>query len=136
MPLTSSLPEPTRAEAFRIAEAKLGPCIPCMMWAAAGNMPDRHVAQGGDYHHCLSGGIRRGHRFGFCNCGWHHRALALTRGWNHARMRAYFGPSLQEGSVPFIEAYGDDDTLIAVQDKVLDLMAKGLIHKGMEAIYG
>lgn len=122
-------PEPTPEEALRIVDAKLGPCIPCMVWAALGNMPAADVFIGGDYHHVKSGNLRRGHRHGFCNCTWHHRGVVPDR-WTHQRMRLHYGPSLMDGSAQFHDTYGSDEELIDAQDKVLVLMANGYVHKG------
>lgn len=119
----------------RIAESKLGPCIPCMVWAGLGKMPSEHVIVGGDYHHCKSGNLRRGDRYGFCNCAWHHRRVPFGN-WSIARTAAHFGPSLMDGSTLFHETYGDDDTLILIQDHVLVLIEKGHIHKAQERMYG
>lgn len=71
---------------------------------------------GGDYHHVKSGNIRRGHAFGFCLCGWHHRGLIPDfYSGAVADMRAAWGPSLMDGSRLFHSIYGSDDELIELQ---------------------
>ncbi|WDS36223.1 Ref family recombination enhancement nuclease [Pseudoxanthomonas sp.] len=110
---------PTLAEGRRIAECKEGVCIPCLIWKESGKAPANFWPQiGGDYHHTKSGNIRRGHRFGFCNCGWHHRGL-LDFACTHDEMRQHYGPSLMDGSRLFHETYGSDDELIARQDSLI-----------------
>lgn len=109
---------PTKEEEARIVAAKFGPCMPCLSWARAGNMPMHDVAIGGDYDHKKSGNIRRGHMFGFCSCKWHHFGHP-GEGWTIPQMREHFGPSLMDGSRLFHAAYGGDDELIALQTEVL-----------------
>lgn len=110
---------PTRAERDRMEMAKEGPCVPCIVWHRSGNAPAGFFPVFGcDYDHKKSGNIRRGHRYGFANCCWHHRGL-VDEGMTHAEMRAWYGPSLMDGSRLFREAYGTDDELIARQDKLI-----------------
>ncbi len=106
---------PTKAEAARMRDAKESPCAACLRWAQLGNMPYEDVAVCCDYNHAKSGNVRRGHRWGFPGCGWHHRGL-VGDGWTHASMRAHFGPSLMDGSRLFHATYGSDDELIALHD--------------------
>lgn len=109
----------TKAEAARIIEAKTLACCPCLVWARAGHMPIEDVATCCAYDHSVSGRIRRGHRFGFASCDWHHQRYPGD-GWSIARMRKHFGPSLMDGSRIFHDIYGSDDELIALQDKLLN----------------
>jgi hypothetical protein len=81
-------------------------------------MPEEDIADGGDYDHKKSGNVRRGHKFGFCGCGWHHRGL-VGDGWTRPQMRAHFGPSLTDGSALFARTYGTDDELIQLQTDLL-----------------
>ena len=108
----------TKAEAARVMEAKTLLCIPCLVWARAGHMPIEDVANCCGYDHSVSGRIRRGHRFGFASCDWHHQGYPSC-GWNAAHMRNHFGPSLMDGSKIFHDTYGSDDELIALQDQLL-----------------
>ena len=108
----------TKTELARVLTAKEGPCIPCYVWAHAGNMPLADIAVVNQYDHKKSGNIRRGHRHGFANCDWHHEAIPGD-GWTPKEMRAHFGPSLMDGSRLFHETYGSDDELIALQDQLL-----------------
>lgn len=115
--------KPTQAEAARIVACKLGPCVACVIWERHPSAPEGFrvyldVDGGGDYHHLLSGGRRRGHLFGVCLCPWHHRAV-LDWGMTHHEMREHYGPSLAEGSKPFHETFGSDDALLAKQSELL-----------------
>ena len=112
----------TSAESAVVMEAKETACIPCLVWAEAGNMPLERVATCCDWDHAKSGNIRRGHSEGFASCAWHHRRI-VGDGWTHASMRAHFGPSLMDGSALFHRTYGSDDDLIAKQRELLGLEA-------------
>jgi hypothetical protein len=109
----------TLAESARVEAAKTLCCVACYVWAVRlGRMPVEDIAVLSAYDHKKSGNIRRGHRYGFANCDWHHQAIPGD-GWNHAHMRAHFGPSLMDGSRLFHDTYGSDDDLIALQDQLL-----------------
>lgn len=111
----------TAVERIRVMRAKEGPCIPCLVWARAGRMPMSDIARfTNEYDHKKSGNIRRGHAYGYAACLWHHRGR-VSCGWNHAHMRAHFGPSLMDGSRLFHDTYGDDDSLIAIQNELLGI---------------
>lgn len=114
--------KPTADQATRMHDAKWeGYCIPCLVWARAGNMPMDHVAKVCQYDHSKSGNIRRGHDKGFASCLWHHQGrLEQPERWTHSRMRAHFGPSLMDGSRLFHDTYGSDDELIALQTDILE----------------
>lgn len=111
--------KPTLAEQARIIACKSGPCVACELRRDHADCPGAYyVTPGGDYHHLLSGGIRRGHMFGVCLCPWHHRGLT-DWGVPHQDMRDYYGPSLAEGSKPFHAAFGSDDDLLTKQAELL-----------------
>lgn len=110
---------PTKAEAARIVACKSGTCVACEIRKTQPGVPlGFFVHAGGDYHHLLSGGIRRGHMFGVCLCPWHHRAV-IGWGCTHKEMRDYYGPSLAEGSKPFHAEFGSDQDLLNRQDAIL-----------------
>ena len=115
----------TAQESARVTAAKFDHyCIPCLVWARAGNMPLEHVARVCQYDHSKRGNIRRGHDKGFASCLWHHQGrIEKPEHWTHKTMRAHFGPSLMDGSRLFRETYGTDDELIALQDEVLQEQA-------------
>ena len=114
----------TQDEAARVVEAKVRLCIPCLVWAGDGHMPVADVANCCDYDHSKSGNIRRGHRYGFASCLWHHRGR-VPDDWTHQRMRLHYGPSRMDGSRLFHDTYGSEDELIEIQDMVLAREAAG-----------
>lgn len=111
---------PTKAEAARIVAAKEGPCMACEVYARRNGQYRRCDAHGCDYHHMKSGNVRRGHLFGVGLCAWHHR-MVPSEGYRVTEMRAYFGPSLMDGSRLFRETYGDDNFLISLQNEILNV---------------
>lgn len=110
----------TKAELCRVMDAKFLKCIPCLVWATAGNMPMEDVATYCEYDHSKSGNIRRGHDKGFASCLWHHRRVIEVEGWTFSAMTKHFGPSLLDGSALFRRTYGTDDELIALQNQLLE----------------
>jgi hypothetical protein len=108
---------PTARERDRIVACKEGPCVACLVLLDAGRIS--YVNDGGDYHHLLSGGIRKGHRWGVCLCPYHHRRVP-DWGMTVPEMREVFGPSLLDGSKPFHAAFGSDDELLARQDALIN----------------
>ena len=100
----------------RIVACKEGPCMACEVLRDLGRTI--HSGDGCDYHHLLSGGRRRGHRYGIALCGWHHRGVS-DWGCTAPEMRVAFGPSLMDGSRLFHAAYGSDAELLARQDALI-----------------
>lgn len=100
----------TKEEAAWVAAVKHCGCILC---ARRGF----HREENGplaEAHHLLSGGIRKGHMDTVGLCAWHHRArLIVDR--PHAWHRARLGPSLDEGSDPFHEEWGSDESILEEQ---------------------
>lgn len=72
-----------------------------------------------DYHHCLSGGKRRGHAYGYGNCQWHHVGIPWLTGKAKTE-RAILGPSLKLESKAYHERFGSEDELIAIQNTLLE----------------
>ena len=101
--------KPTVEEAARIVAVKSCECVAC------GFPPPC------DAHHLLSGGRRRGHMFTIGLCVYCHRGhpwAGRTGRW----MRANHGPSLMDGSKLFHATYGDDETLLQKQERLLEAM--------------
>lgn len=107
---------PTRAEREWIDAVKRSGCL-CCIARGYRHDPDGPAVEA---HHLLSGGIRRGHLFSVGLCAWHHRGRLIVSGWSHAQHRQRLGPSLAEGSVPFHAEFGDDESLMAAQVRLLD----------------
>lgn len=116
----SKAPPPTKEEASRIEQAKVGPCMACLALASQHLLAAWQVVYGCDYNHAKSGNIRRGHAFGFALCKWHHMRVPME-GKTFGRMREIYGPSLLDGSRVFHETYGSDDELIAQQTYINEL---------------
>ena len=120
---------PTREESERIEKCKARGCIACRLWVEHPDCPPEfrirftHYSDDGldlaaDYHHLLSGGIRRGHMYGVALCAWHHRGV-LDWGSTGKHMQAFYGPSLARGSKAFHDTFGDDQALLDKQAEIL-----------------
>lgn len=109
---------PTRKEVERIVACKEGPCVACVVREQKGEMYASDVQWWGEYHHLLSGGRRRGHRFGVNLCQFHHRRVPMGSK-TVPQTRMILGPSLMDGSKTFHAAYGSDEELLAMQDKII-----------------
>lgn len=103
-----------------VMEAKTGPCIPCYVRWQQGLLADDRIVHGGDWQHCKSGNIRRGHEHGYCACVYHHRGHPIVQD-NMLLTRTIYGPSLMDGGKTFAEAFGGDDFLINTQRELLGL---------------
>lgn len=106
---------PTRTEAAWLRSVKHAGCVCC---AAHGYYRDQDGPLA-EAHHLLSGGIRRGHMHTVGLCAWHHRGQLIVNAWTHSTHRRLLGPSLAEGSVPFHESFGDDDSLMAATHELI-----------------
>lgn len=105
-----------------MARCKVGPCMACLSAFRQGLLADEQVCVGGDYHHTKSGNLRRGHRYGFCLCLWHHHGTQQLHalGMPAAAARALWGPSLHDEGRLFRSTYGSDDDLIDLQRRILE----------------
>lgn len=100
----------TASQRARFDEIKTGRCVAC--W-------QRGITTiGCDAHHLLSGGRRRGHEYSVALCAHHHRGIPFD-GVTGPQMRSLYGPSLMDGSKRFREAYGTDDELLALQERMI-----------------
>lgn len=112
--------KPTKEESAYIVACKDGFCVACMIRSEQPDCPSGfELHPGGDFHHLLSGGIRRGHMFGICLCAHHHRNIP-NWGWSDKEMEEYYGPSLAAGSKRFHAAFGSDDELLDRQRRYLE----------------
>lgn len=100
----------TAAQAERFGQIKAGRCLAC--WRRG------IVTIGCDAHHLLSGGRRIGHEASIALCRWHHAGYPFD-GETPPRMHMLYGPSLMCGSKTFRAAYGTDDELLALQERML-----------------
>jgi hypothetical protein len=113
-----STSKPTAREAERIVAAKEGACVACLILSERDELRSELVVEGCDYNHAKSGNVRRGHRYGYALCVWHHRRHAWHE-FTPNLMRQLYGPSLMDGSALFHRTYGSDDELIAKQDEMI-----------------
>lgn len=118
MSMGGSGKKPTRKEVERIVASKEGECMACAVLAERGDLAPELVVVGCDYNHAKSGNIRRGHRWGFALCIYHHRRHPYGQ-WSFKQMREFYGPSLMDGSALFHDTFGSDDDLIARQDAAI-----------------
>jgi hypothetical protein len=100
----------TKADRARFhALQKIG-CIACRQ---KGVFSQVHV------HHLLSGGRRRGHQFTIPLCPYHHEGYPPD-GISQAEANRYYGPSLARAPKSFRAEFGDDETLLATVDALLE----------------
>jgi len=103
---------PTRAERRRLAMiVELG-CVACRIECRGGYSAP-------EVHHLVDGGKRLGHAAAVGLCPWHHRG-APRYGWNTALMTSYFGPSLHHDARAFHSRYGEDEALLAFQNRLIE----------------
>lgn len=91
-------------------------CIACRQRKAAWGATGMNV----EMHHLLSGGRRIGHHATIALCHWHHQAKrfpSTTSGYtDQAKL---YGPSLEREPRRFHEMYGDDESLLAMQNELI-----------------
>lgn len=102
----------TKADLARFRKLQQIGCIACLQ---------RGVFSQPDIHHLLSGGRRRGNRYTIPLCPWHHRGYMPDA--PRAVIKAtgdVYGPSLARAPKSFRAEFGDDETLLATVDRLLD----------------
>lgn len=72
-----------------------------------------------DIHHLLSGNKRRGHQYTIPLSPWFHRGIPPI-GLSAMQAAMIYGPSLAKSSKRFREMYGDDDSLLAEVNELLN----------------
>lgn len=101
---------PSRNDTARFAGFRAIGCIACRT---------RGVFSQADVHHLLSGGRRRGHQFTVPLCPYHHRGQPPD-GVSMAEANRYYGPSLARAPKSFRAEFGDDETLLATTNTLLE----------------
>lgn len=96
---------PTKEESERISISKQAGCLACWQNGVGPILAE--------YHHCLSGNKRRGHRWGYALCTGHHRGVFDIP---YEQWKDENGPSLARESKLFRSTFGTDDELIEMQD--------------------
>lgn len=100
----------TKADLARFRKLQKIGCLACRQ---------RGLLSQSDVHHLLTGGRRRGHQFTVPLCPWHHKGEPPDR-WTAAESRRFYGPSLAKESRQFRAEFGDDETLLATVDRLLE----------------
>jgi len=72
-----------------------------------------------EIHHLTSVGRQIDQNHTICLCQWHHRAICLLA-VKSSEMTQKYGPSLAKGSKTFHAHYGDNDTLLAYQNELIE----------------
>ena len=100
----------TKADLARREKIHAGHCMACIQRGinvkGSGAVQWHHPA--GKKRHDLTCGL----------CMWHHMGR-IWCGRTHAQARAYYGPSLAEGSKPFHAEFGSNEELLARQNRML-----------------
>jgi hypothetical protein len=105
----------TKADEARRTKIHAGNCIACAQRGI--DLTGSGYVQ---WHH-LEGKTKPGcHQKTVGLCLWHHQARPMGTD-THKYSRAYYGPSLDEGSKPFHAEFGSNAELLARQNELLGL---------------
>ncbi len=98
-------------------------CIACRKrgWF---NLPDVHHENLGGH----AGQLRLGDKHTVGLCPWHHRGLALSP-LTAEQCRKILGPSLAHEPVKFREVFGSDESLLALQDSLIDDLERVVVGR-------
>lgn len=98
------------AQKRRFDAIKDAGCVVCRRHLNVLTMPE--------IHHLTDSGraISHDHTVGLCQ--WHHRGVQEP-GWSSREMERVFGPSYQRSKRAFVERFGDNDTLLRIQNEIL-----------------
>lgn len=107
--------KPTDAQTARFeAIHRLG-CVACRKHRGMIVACEIHHLTGGGHH----GQKRRGHDFTIGLCAWHHRGVGVERDFEPR-----FGPSYARRPKMFRQVIGDDETLLAYQNDLIERIAE------------
>lgn len=101
--------KPTKANLQRFALFQEIGCICCRL--------DGRGREPADVHHLVEGGKRLGHNFTIPLCVWHHRGQ--IENMNARDATEIYGPSLANGSKPFVAKYGTEKELLEITNMAL-----------------
>ena len=101
---------PSRNDLARFRTLQQIGCIACRQ---------RGVYSQADVHHLLSGGRRRGNQYTIPLSPWHHRGVPPD-GMTVAEANRYYGPSLARAPKSFRAEFGDDETLLATVNTLIE----------------
>lgn len=107
--MKTSTGKATKAEQRRFdAMLEIG-CLCCLL--------NGHPETPGEIHHLTSAGRRRGHLESLCLCPGHHRGV-FDRPYKE--WKEIHGPSFAKEPRQFAEVFADDDTLLEIQDSLVN----------------
>lgn len=110
----SDTPSPTIPQRRRFDSIAWLGCVACLL--------DYRFNEPCQIHHGLKSGRRpngqAAHWYTVGLCPWHHQGIA-NRDIPVGKCREIFGPSLAKEKKAFIERYGTDSELVALQNKLL-----------------
>ncbi|MGL6291689.1 MAG: Ref family recombination enhancement nuclease [Silanimonas sp.] len=98
------------AQKARFVAIKESGCVVCRRYFDRLSMPE--------IHHLTSSGRAISHDHVVGLCSWHHRGVQ-EEGWSVAAMEAAFGPSYQRNKRAFTARFGDNETLLQIQQEIL-----------------
>ena len=93
---------------------KAGACMACLL----NRYPLLMTGMKTEMHHVKDVNNRIGHQASYGNREWHHRAVCHD-GMGKNEMAERHGPSLAEGSKPYKNVYGSEESLIERQNAIL-----------------
>lgn len=108
--------KPTADQVRRFLHIRLIGCLACLKNGQRPPVPEvHHLAVTGRHGH-----KRRGHDFTIGLCGWHHQGVP-PMGMNERSALANCGPSYKLHARAFREHYGQDDSLLELQNQLIAL---------------
>lgn len=102
-------------------------CIACMQQGHRPLITEVHHLTVGGKH----GQKRRGHEYTIGLCRWHHRGCVPQPMTKPDIAREFLGPSYHHHARAFRETYGQDDSLLKLQNELIAL--RELDHRGSHA---
>lgn len=98
-------------------------CICCLKMGAYNACEKHHLLTTGMH----GNGRRRGEQFTIGLCQYHHRGAHAVGGERAREMAVNYGPSYADQPRKFREVFGDDDGLLAEQERLLKIWRGSII---------
>ena len=98
-------------------------CICCLKRGIFSHCAKHHLISTG--HH--GNGKRRGEQFTIGLCDYHHQGGASVGGSRAREMAHNYGPSYADNAREFRDVFGDDESLLAEQDRLIDIWRNSII---------
>jgi hypothetical protein len=102
----------TKAETKRFDEIQQRGCVPCYLEARL--QERKWVPEPCDIHHTDG----QDHSLTYGNCPWHHRGIRKNE-LDMLEMQRIFGPSLARNPARYRARYGDENAILAIQNRML-----------------